>query len=103
MQAPFKVIDPPPKDPFVAVRERLRLAVLKEYSIEELTAEINEKLAPNEEGIRACLRCGKPIRIVEGNGNEAFCVEVNPAELGAEYGKLVVKYDMHFKNCKKAS
>ena len=28
-------------DPFVAIRERLRLAVLKEYSVEELTAEIN--------------------------------------------------------------
>ena len=63
----------------------------------------SEKLAPNEEGVRACLRCGKPIRIVEGNGNEAFCVEVNPVELGAEYGVLVVKYGMHFENCKKES
>ena len=30
-------------DPFVAICERLRLAVLKEYSVEELTAEITSR------------------------------------------------------------
>ena len=72
MQAPFKVIDPPPKDPFVAVRERLRLAVLKEYSIEELTAEINEKLA-NEEGIRACLRMRETYTWLKGTETGFLC------------------------------
>ena len=33
----------PPKDLFVAVRERLRLAKLREFTTEELTAEINRR------------------------------------------------------------
>ena len=56
--------------------------------------------APEVEGIKSCIRCGKPLRVIEVKG-ESFQVEVAPVEWDAELGRLVVKYDMHFPTCVK--
>ena len=58
------------------------------------------KYAPEVEGIKPCIRCGKPLRVIEVKG-ESFQVEVAPVEWDAEYKRLVVKYDMHFPTCDK--
>ena len=51
-------------------------------------------LAPNEEGIRPCLRCGKPVRIVQADKESTFCTEVMPKKWVAEDKTLVVYYEM---------
>ena len=58
----------------------------------------NKKPDPTDEGIRNCLRCGKPTRIIEVD-RETFHVEINPVGWDAEHQRLVVKYDMHHPNC----
>lgn len=57
--------------------------------------------APNEEQIRECLRCGKPVRIVQADKESDFCTEVLPKRWDAEPGTLVVYYEMHHPNCEK--
>lgn len=55
--------------------------------------------APNEEQIRNCLRCGKPMRVVQVDKDNTFQVEVMPKKWDGEHQTLVVYYEMHHPNC----
>ena len=63
----------------------------------------NTTKAPNEEQIRSCLRCGKPVRIVQVDKYTDFCTEVMPKKWDAEHLTLVVYYEMHHPNCEPVS